>query len=849
MRETLLKLPKQVMKKNIFSLFLALLILWNSSTLINNENFLIRKTATNQIGRNIIQQTYEHENYTKISSYDDNLKNFVAKDIQVKNDFLFIAAGIEGMIIFEITNSTSPVLVSQFYNGGSIQGISVVDDIAYLAAYDDGVQIVNISNMYKPEMIGKYSESYYFHQIYVDGNFAYAGYTSGTVGVGGIIILDLASKAKPFKIGQYLREHIGRIEEITLKENYAIIIGQASSAILDITDKTNPVELEGRLDYIYLHNSFLDGNILYIAADIYGVLIYDITDIEDSQLIARYQEGSNPMDVYVENNVAYVVSKNLGLILLDVTDPANPTMLSNDNRGSSKTLVWVKNDYAFVTETTEFLQVYDVSDNLLPELVYNMSTSGFSEEIANNGDYVFVADEHGGVEIINTTNKLFPERVAVYSEPNSSICDVVYWNDTLFLVDEKYGLIIVNITDISFPQKIVNWTNGGEPRKIAYADNYLYLIDYLEGVEIINITDIKNPNLVFTYSKSGVTDIVLENTTAFISIEDSGFDILNVTSKVSPIILKSYSDTGPAKSLTVDNNRLYIADGLNGLEVYNITDKINPKKLATGLTMDYAESVYVNDSLVLIAGDIYGLIFVLDNGGSYEVLEIYTETGEPQAIFVKEDLIYIADGSQNFQIIGKDSENDGLADIAEEYYGTNPLLADSDADGLSDKVEVSLYRTNPLSNDTDNDLMGDYFEIYNSLNPNDANDAINDLDDDDLTNLEEFQHFTNPRDADTDDDFLTDGEEVNTYFTDPRIPDTDGDGWMDSWEIYYGTNPLDPLDYPDFETTPPFTEPPPTNPYSKEFKYYYLVIAVGSIVVVAGVLYLIIRFRGRRSLI
>ena len=121
--------------------------------------------------------------------------------------------------------------------------------------------------------------------------------------------------------------------------------------------------------------------------------------------------------------------------------------------------------------------------------------------------------------------------------------------------------------------------------------------------------------------------------------------------------------------------------------------------------------------------------------------------------------------------------------------------------------------------------------------------------DDNLTNLEEFQHYTNPRDADTDDDFLTDEEEVNTYFTDSRKQDTDGDGWMDSLEIYYGTNPLDPLDYPDFETTPPFTESPPTNPYSGELKYYYLVIAAGSIVIVASVVYLIIRFRGRRSLI
>jgi len=372
MKEACMKLP--LMKKKVLLLFLVFIILWSSSLTNKAEKMLIKETPRNQIDNILLPQSYEHMNYTKISGYDDNLKNFIAEDILVKDDFLFIAARTEGMIIFDITNISSPVLISQFYNGGSIHGIAIDDDMAYLAAYDDGIQIVNISNVYKPEIIGKYTESFFFNQIYVDGNFAYAGFNK-PLAIGGMIILDLTSKTNPYKIGQYLNAHIGRIEEITFKENYAIVIGQGSSAILDITDKSNPVVLEKRLEYNFLQNSFLDGNILYVAADIYGVLIFDITNIESPQLIERYQEGSNPQDIYVENDVAYVVSKLFGLLLLDVSDPSSPTMLSYDNRGTSKTLVWVQDDYAFVTETIEYLQVYNVSDNLQPELVYNMSTS------------------------------------------------------------------------------------------------------------------------------------------------------------------------------------------------------------------------------------------------------------------------------------------------------------------------------------------------------------------------------------------------------------------------------------------------------------------------------------------
>ena len=59
-----------------------------------------------------------------------------------------------------------------------------------------------------------------------------------------------------------------------------------------------------------------------------------------------------------------------------------------------------------------------------------------------------------------------------------------------------------------------------------------------------------------------------------------------------------------------------------------------------------------------------------------------------------------------------DDDNDGLTDIEEGTIGTNPLLADTDGDGLSDYVEVNHdgdatyipgQDLNPLSTDTDND--------------------------------------------------------------------------------------------------------------------------------------------------
>lgn len=98
-------------------------------------------------------------------------------------------------------------------------------------------------------------------------------------------------------------------------------------------------------------------------------------------------------------------------------------------------------------------------------------------------------------------------------------------------------------------------------------------------------------------------------------------------------------------------------------------------------------------------------------------------------------------------------DNDGLTNLEELNAGSNPTLADSDADGLDDEVEISLAE------------------------PTDVN---------------------NP---DTDGDGLTDGEEVNgNPSSNPLIVDSDFDGFDDFFERWIGSDPND------FNSLPPADE-------------------------------------------
>lgn len=124
-----------------------------------------------------------------------------------------------------------------------------------------------------------------------------------------------------------------------------------------------------------------------------------------------------------------------------------------------------------------------------------------------------------------------------------------------------------------------------------------------------------------------------------------------------------------------------------------------------------------------------------------------------------------------------DRDNDCLADIVEEIYGTDPNNPDTDGDGLTDYEEIHITGTNPLKYDTAE---------------NGINDAEDDIDGDGLSNKEEITLGTSVSSSDTDEDGLSDYDELNIYNTDPLNADSDADSINDGEEIAIGLDPNDP---------------------------------------------------------
>ncbi len=102
-----------------------------------------------------------------------------------------------------------------------------------------------------------------------------------------------------------------------------------------------------------------------------------------------------------------------------------------------------------------------------------------------------------------------------------------------------------------------------------------------------------------------------------------------------------------------------------------------------------------------------------------------------------------------------DSDADGLTDLIEIDLGTDPFNPDTDGDGLSDFDEVNTYNTDPILVDTDGDGLSDFDEA--TVHTSDPNNI--DSDGDGLTDDLEVKYGFDPNDSDSNDDGVNDYEQ------------------------------------------------------------------------------------------
>lgn len=217
--------------------------------------------------------------------------------------------------------------------------------------------------------------------------------------------------------------------------------------------------------------------------------------------------------------------------------------------------------------------------------------------------------------------------------------------------------------------------------------------------------------------------------------------------------------------------------------------------------------------------------FDTDDDGAPDGYEAYTKTNPRVPVDTRGDpdldgLNFTQEFNAGTSYLDPDTDKDGLCDggraencrhpltgaagyqPGESDYGTMPRDWDTDDDLLGDGREAAMWDKAASGSDadidgdflggmTDRDSDNDRLSDGNEVIYLHTNETIVDTDGDALGDGDEhYKHWTNPLNNDTDRDTLLDGQEVLVHKTQPYFADSDGDGLRDDDELRRGTNPM-----------------------------------------------------------
>ena len=295
-------------------------------------------------------------------------------DVFVQGIFAFITFKNEGFKIINISNPLDLTLIGEFYDGGNASQIFVEGNFVYLSDGSDGFEIINITNPFAPEEIGNFTSVENVQACYIEGDIA-------------------------------------------------VICDNTTVRTLNITDKTNPIEMD-----FYSENSneimnvVVQNNYAYIAAGLNNLMIINITEPNDISKVGLFDDNidvaanASSLGVYVDGDFVFVADDEDGLEIFNTTDITNPIKIGQNTEITNATDVFVSNGMAFVTGWGYPLNVINISDLTNPNRI-DYYTEGFGNAVVVYEEIAFVADYFNGLTILSPVdptsfipdNTTFPE--------------------------------------------------------------------------------------------------------------------------------------------------------------------------------------------------------------------------------------------------------------------------------------------------------------------------------------------------------------------------------------------------------------------------------------------------------
>jgi subtilisin family serine protease len=568
----------------------------------------------------------------------------------------------------------------------------------------------------------------------------------------------------------------------------------------------NPNNVHGslpRLQYLGFNGDCLDvqdivvkGGYAYVADGAYGFKVLSLADPASPELVGSYSTSGDARGVDVEGNYAYVADYENGLFIIDVSDPADPVLKSS--LSTTALNVDVVGDYAYVAAYDEGFKIASVANPASPKWKGTYLVAGLEvDDVTVSGTTAYLG-VNGAVAKFDVSDPANPVFRRQHANGNDGL-GVFYDSGALYAAVNPYGVVVYN----SMLTGIGEFETGGTIEDVCYGEGLVFVADGANGLVVLDASDPTDIQSFSEYENIEAYGVTLANGYAYVAGGGDGIQIFQSSvdtdddGMYDDWEIENFGSLAQGAFADYDNDGIY-----NWGEYLADLDPNNADQDSDGL-IDGTDEVrtYLTDPRTADT----------DNDGLADSAEINVHGTDPTLSDTDGD--GMTDGWEVEYDLDPldpngddDDDGDGATNAAEEAAGTKPNVADTDVDAMPDGWEIETG-LDPLlddaAEDPDSDGFSNLFEyqlLTNGLYHVSTNPNLADTDADGLTDPQEVNvTFTNPTVADTDGDGMPDGWETekgldplddgSTDIDNGPAGDQDGDGLLNYYEYLNGSDP------------------------------------------------------------
>ncbi|MBN2738705.1 MAG: hypothetical protein JXR70_17115 [Spirochaetales bacterium] len=507
-----------------------------------------------------------------------------AFSLKVSDGFAYVAASEAGLQVINVQNPSSPIVYAAVSTSIQNQGqelaglardVEIRNDYAFVADFNTGLHVFNIQNPETPVYVGGSHDFEYLLDIALYGDYIF-----GTTYYDGLKIIDIHDPENPEPLTSY--DDFEELAHIEIRDQYAYLIDRKYGLrILDISSPEKPV-LIGSLEIPEgLFNLHLENDFAYLISPNYGLYIADIHYPDTPVLSGSHKISGSKWAVDISGEYAFVASSVVGLWVMRIENIATP-QLANIVPLRNIIALEVSEKYAYLLSADSFT-IMTMADQEKPDIVKEFQEFTDAVDFCLNGPYAFVIDNSTGLHVIDLHDPLRPVMLAsiennLVVSPGSKI--TIYAAYVYVLNGTQ--LYIFDINDPTKPEALLPIQLVSLSKDIYIKNNFLFVVnEYQTGIQIYSLENPADPVLMGRLPISGYTyQITVEDNYAFIASEDKeDFIVVDISNPDNPVKVASCDLPQAVFKIIVRGKYAYVLGRSGSFYVINILDPTHPVKV------------------------------------------------------------------------------------------------------------------------------------------------------------------------------------------------------------------------------------------------------------------------------